>query len=225
MLRGLGLVRMFKLNESRVAIILAVSAFFVLLIPKVPIVVDFANFNSWVRADLFLFIQTIVIAISAVIAFLTINASKKTSRERATLDIIIDDYRDTNLFEAKTNIYDFIDNKDEYKKKNSDVSKDALVEICRAHDSELSDGDRILKRHLMLVLNRNEFYASAINTGLLDETLFKRVHCSNILKIWDKLYPTINQIRQVAKKDTIFKDLEILALRWKANPLKSEDIK
>lgn len=216
---------MFKLNESRVAIILAVSAFFVLLIPKVPIVVDFANFNSWVRADLFLFIQTIVIAISAVIAFLTINASKRTSRERATLDIIIDDYRDTNLFEAKTNIYDFIDNKDEYKKKNSDVSKDALVEICRAHDSELSDGDRILKRHLMLVLNRNEFYASAINTGLLDETLFKRVHCSNILKIWDKLYPTINQIRQVAKKDTIFKDLEILALRWKANPLKSEDIK
>lgn len=216
---------MFKLNESRVAILLAVSAFFVLLIPKIPIAVDFANFNSWERADLFLFIQTIVIAISAVIAFLTISASKKTSKERATLDIIIDDYRDTNLFEAKTKIFDFIDNKDEYKKKHADVSKDALVEICRAHDSELGDGDIELKRHLMLVLNRNEFYASAINTGLLDEALFKRVHCSNILKIWDKLYPTINQIRQVAKKDTIFKDLELLALRWKANPLKSEDIK
>lgn len=216
---------MFKLTESRVAILLAVSAFFVFLLPKVPIVVDFANFNSWTRSDLFLFLQTVVIAISAVIAFLTINASKKTSRERATLDIIIDDYRDTNLFEAKTNIFDFIENTKEYKIKNVDVSKDALVEICRAHDSELSDGDKVLKKDLMLVLNRNEFYASAINTGLLDEDLFKRVHCSNIIKIWDKLYPTVNQIRQVAKKDTIFKDLEILALRWKANPLKSEDIK
>ncbi len=213
------------MTESRVAILLAVSAFFVLLIPKIPIVVDFANFNNWTRSDLFLFIQTIVIAISAVIAFLTINASRNTSRERATLDIIIDDYRDTNLFEAKTKIYDFIENKDEYKKKNTNVSKDSLVEICRAHDSELSDGDTILKKDLMLVLNRHEFYASAINTGLLDETLFKRVHCSNIIKIWDKLYPTVNQIRQVAKKDTIFKDLEILALRWKANPLKSDDIK
>lgn len=216
---------MFKLNESRVAILVAVSAFFVLLIPKVQIIIDFANFGAWERSDLFLFIQTIVFAISAVIAFLTINASKNTSRERATLDIIIDDYRDTNLFEAKTNIYDFIENKDEYKKKNKDVSKDALVEICRAHDSELSEGDKVLKKDLMLVLNRNEFYASAINTGLLDETLFKRVHCSNMIKIWDKLYPTVNQIRQVAKKDTIFKDLEILALRWKANPLKSHDIK
>lgn len=216
---------MFKLTEGRVAIIIAVSAFFLILIPKIPIVIDFANFNKWERADLFVFIQTIVIAISAVIAFLTISASRKTSRERATLDIIIDDYRDTNLFEAKTHIFDFIDNKEEYKKKNSDVTKDSLVQICSAHDSELSDGDRKLKKALMLVLNRNEFYASAINTCLLDETLFKRVHCSNVLKIWDKLYPTINQIRQVAKKDTIFKDLEILALRWKANPLKSEDIK
>jgi hypothetical protein len=214
-----------KLNESRVAIIVAVSAFFILLIPKVPIVIDFANFDKWTRADLFLFIQTIVIAISAVIAFLTINASKNTSRERATLDIIIDDYRDTNLFEAKTSVYDFIENKGEYVSKNKDIDKESLVEICREHDSKLSDGDRLLKKQLMLVLNRHEFYASAINTGLLDEDLFKRVHCSNIIKLWDKLYPTINQIRQVAKKDTIFKDLEILALRWKANPLKSEDIK
>ncbi|WP_151987430.1 DUF4760 domain-containing protein [Acinetobacter oleivorans] len=77
----------------------------------------------------------------------------------------------------------------------------------------------------MLVLNRNEFYASAINTGLLDEGLFKRVHCANIVKLWDQLYPTVNQIRQVAKKDTLFMDLELLATRWKANPLKTDDIK
>lgn len=214
-----------KLNESRVAIIIAVSAFFILLIPKVPIVIDFANFDKWTRSDVFIFIQTIVFAISAVIAFLTINSSRETSRERATLDIIIDDYRDTHLFEAKTNIFDFIENPEEYKKSHAGVLKSSLVEICQAHDSKLHDGEKDLKRKLMLVLNRNEFYASAINTGLLDETLFKRVHCSNILKIWDKLYPTVNQIRQVAKKDTIFKDLELLALRWKANPLKSEDIK
>lgn len=215
---------MFKLTESRVAILFAVSAFFIYLIPKIQIIIDFANFNAWTRGDLFLFIQTIVFAISAVIAFLTINASKKTSKERATLDIIIDDYRDTNLFEAKTNVFDFIENTEEYKKKHS-VNKSSLVEICQAHDSKLNDGEKALKKNLMLVLNRNEFYASAINTGLLDEILFKRVHCSNILKIWDKLYPTVNQIRQVAKKDTIFKDLEILSLKWKANPLKADDIK
>ncbi|MGS5360342.1 hypothetical protein ACT4YG_013640 [Acinetobacter baumannii] len=114
---------MFKLTESRVAVLIAVSAFFIILIPKVPIFIDFANFNGWQRSDVFVFIQTIVIAISAVIAFMTINASKKTAKERATLDIIIDDYRDTNLFEAKTDIYDFIDNTVEYKSRNKDVSK------------------------------------------------------------------------------------------------------
>lgn len=38
---------------------------------------------------------------------MTINVSNKTAKERAALDIIIDDYRDTNLFEAKTDIYDY----------------------------------------------------------------------------------------------------------------------
>ena len=38
---------------------------------------------------------------------MTINASNKTAKERIALDIIIDDYRDTNLFEAKKVIYDY----------------------------------------------------------------------------------------------------------------------
>jgi len=214
-----------SMKQGRLALYIGLSALFFAIIPWVPLFLDVVKFEEWTRNDWFVFVQTLVFLGSAIIAFNTIKTSKNTSKERATLDIIVDDYRDTGLFVAKTEIYEFIENVNEYKNKNKDVTKNSLVEICQAHDSILSEGEKKLKRNLMLVLNRNEFYASGINTNLLDEMLFKRVHCSNILKLWDRLYPTVNQIRQGAKRDTLFKDLEVLAIKWKANPLKSEDIK
>ena len=76
----------------------------------------------------------------------------------------------------------------------------------------------------MTLINRHEFYACAINTGVLDETLFKRVHCTNFIKLWNAVSPLVMKIREEERKDTLFIDLEILVSRWKANPLKAEDL-
>ncbi|RSO69553.1 DUF4760 domain-containing protein [Acinetobacter pittii] len=51
------------------------------------------------------------------------------------------------------------------------------------------------------------------------------MHCSNVIRLWEATSPAVNQLRSFAKKDTLFKDLEHLANKWKANELKSEDIK
>lgn len=173
------------------------------------------EFSGWARQDWFAFLELLVILISAIIAFIAIFHNKKVVRERATLDIILDDYKDEKMYEAKSILYEYLQVKD--------GSQKTLVSI---YDSaEISEEEKKIKSALLLVMNRNEFYAMGINSGLLDENVFKRTHCSNVLKLWDAISPTVMSIREKEQKATLFKDLEILANRWKMNPLTTENIK
>lgn len=192
-----------------------------------PIIYNFFKIGKWGVSDWFLFIQTFVFAISAIIAYRTISSSRAVSRERATLDTILADNKDTHLSEAKSDIYSFIENFEKYYEKTEDKEskRKSLSQICEVDDVELTTGELKLKHKMMTVLNRHEFYAIGINNNLLDENLFKRMHCSNFLKLWEKVNPAVTQLRTKVGKDTLFKELECLAVRWKANPLKSEDIK
>lgn len=154
-------------------------------------------------------IQVGIVLISALIAICTIISTKKTSKERATLDVVLGDYQDKDLVEASNMIFDLV-RKD----------KNQLFIVFQNED-----GKHTAERSsLLMVLNRYEFYASAMNQGVLDEHLFKRLHCSNFIKLWDAVSPTVMSIRDKERKDTIFKDLEILVLRWKSNPLTVDDL-
>lgn len=154
-------------------------------------------------------IQASVVLISALIAVCTIVSTKKTSKERATLDVVLGDYQDKDLVEASNMIFELV-RKD----------KNQLFTVFQNED-----GTHTEKRSsLLIVLNRYEFYASAMNQGVLDEHLFKRLHCSNFIRLWDAVSPTVMSIRDKERKDTLFKDLEILVLRWKSNPLTVDDL-
>lgn len=72
------------------------------------------------------------------------------------------------------------------------------------------------------VLNRSEFFASAINAKVIDGALYKRVHCSNILRLWSVMSGPVDRLRVKTGKKTLFLDLEMLANKWEANPLKEE---
>lgn len=193
-----------------------------------PILYKQFKVGLWGVADWFLFIQTLVFFTSAIIAYRTISSSKNVSRERATLDTILADNKDTRLSEAKSEIYTFLQNPQKYYEKvgdNDNSKRDTLSQICEVDETELTKAEYEIKHKMMTVLNRHEFYAIGINNNLLDENLFKRMHCSNFLKLWEKVNPAVTQLRSKVGKDTLFKEFECLAIRWKANPLKSEDIK
>lgn len=181
-----------------------------------------------------LLIQTLVFVLSAWIAASTINSSQRTARERATLDIILNDNQDLHLYQSKMNIYSFHDNPEAFLRRKSKrlLTEDSLKKMCTSltqlceHDpkTEWSTVEESLKGDLMRVLSRHEFYAVGINSGLLDEELFKRMHCSNIIKLWEKVSSAVNHLRSKDNKDTLFKDLEILAHRWKSDPLTVKDL-
>lgn len=193
----------------------------------IPVLYAKLKVATWGISDWFLFIQTLVFACSAIIAYSTISSSRTVSRERATLDTILGDNKDIRLMEAKTDMYAFVENAVKYYEKlgDKDSKRTSLTQICEVDEIVLTKNEHDLKHKMMVVLNRHEFYAIGINNKLLDENLFKRMHCSNFLKLWDKVSPAVTQLRTRANKDTLFKDFENLANRWKANPLKTEDIK
>ncbi|MFH7765810.1 DUF4760 domain-containing protein [Acinetobacter sp. BSP-28] len=222
MIKNHHVLPLLKILTSIIVVLIAI----VLCLIANPIYV-FLKVGTWATSDWFLFIQTLVFALSALIAYSTITSSRTTSRERSTLDTILDDNKDVVLYEAKVALFAFAHSPEKYfeKLEDADSTRKTLAQICEVDDVDLSANEHNIKKKMLLVLNRHEFYAIGINNKLFDEKLFKRMHCSNVLKLWDNVNPAVTQLRAKSKKDTLFKDLESLATRWKAEPLKSEDIK
>lgn len=204
-----------------------------LLIPLPQKIYTILHINTWSVSDWIYAIQTTIIGVSAIIAVFTINSSKTISKEKATLEIILSDNNDIHLIEAKSDLLLFLKNPKhfykEYYIKHSDLKDSAeeyldLPAILKKDKDELSYAQEYIRTKMLTVLSRHEFYAIGINSGLLDERLFKRMHCSNFIQLWEQVSPSVNQLRIQVNKDTLFKDFELLATKWKANPLTVEDI-
>lgn len=211
--------------KSRLTFIFALSAFFISICLVLGNISDFFKLQEWKIPDWLIFAQLLVFFASAYIAYSTIHSSRATSRERATLDTILDDNKDDSLTQSKNIVLMFNeDPKAYYLKHKKEGERDLAHLFCVAHHN-LTNDEAEIRAHFLKVLNRYEFYAIGINKGLFDEELFKRMYCSTMLKFWGVVNPSVSQLREFAKKDTLFKDFESLATRWKANPLKSEDIK
>lgn len=191
------------------------------------------NVEQWSIGDYIIAIQTFIIGISAIVAVFTIVSARSVSREKATLEIILADNKDRDLIESHSDLLLFLKSPKkfykEYNDKNDlpqseDVDIIDLPAILKKDKDALTPAQENIMRKMLTVLSRHEFYAIGINNGLLDERLFKRMSCSNFIQLWEQVSPAVNQMRTQNNKDTLFKDFELLATRWKANPLRVEDI-
>lgn len=216
-----------QILKSRLTFLLALSAFLISTYLISDDVLSYLDLGEWAISDWLIFAQLIVFAVSAYIAYTTIHSSKETSRERATLDTILDDNKDETIFHSKTVVLRFNENPKQYYASLDDKvsTKEHLSSLLSVKESDLTNNEAEIRMHLLKVLNRYEFYAIGINKNLLDEEMFKRMYCSTMLKFWGIANGAVSELREAAKKDTLFKEFECLANRWKANPLKSEDIK
>lgn len=197
---------------------------------------NFFAMSSWKAAEWIGFSQLIVYIIAALIAAITIYTNVKSSKERATLDMILNDHNDHSFQKSKRIVFEFARKVQNDPKAINDItnlflspnipSKPTnknffkLKQDIKIDNEDLTD----LKDAFLLVMNRHEFYAAGINSGLLDENIFKRANCNTFIKIWDAFSTTVLAIRKKEGKDTIFKELEILAIKWKMNPLTEKDI-
>ncbi|MEG0265757.1 MAG: DUF4760 domain-containing protein [Erysipelotrichaceae bacterium] len=222
-----------QILSNRMTLILASSAFLISAYTVLPQVISFYDFKDWKVADWLLFLQLLVIAISAYIAFSTIKSARVSSRERATLDTILNDNSDKDLSISKNIVLSFDKDpmkflgmtKEDFMKAYEREPCTSLSELCEKESNKLEKEEYEVRRHLLHVLNRHEFYAIGVNSCLMDEILFKRMHCNNMIRLWEAVNPAVTHLRTKSQKPTYYKEIELLALKWKENPLTENDLR
>lgn len=86
-----------------------------------------------------------------------------------------------------------------------------MEEIAQDRDMQLDE--------IFAVFNHYENIAAGIRVGAFDEPLFKQLHYSNFIKLWENIQPLVIVIRRRQNKNTIFQEMEWLYFRWKDKPI------
>lgn len=69
-------------------------------------------------------------------------------------------------------------------------------------------------------LDTLEFIAVGIRLGAFDEEVYKELQCSKVINTWNSVAALVMDLREEKKPLTLYQDIEQLAERWKANPIK-----
>jgi Domain of unknown function (DUF4760) len=153
--------------------------------------------------------QTFTLVAAAIVAFLAIRTSRAIERRKAAAAAV---------FAGK--------------------SDEALTKAIR-HIAALHDGDRNMaafarkdnidsqdSMHIRYALNHYEYISVAIAQDIYDEELIKNSIYSTITRLYIRTKPYIDEVRkQPGAGATIYQDLECLACKWIATPLKHKAVK
>ncbi|MNO23684.1 hypothetical protein D3C76_134900 [compost metagenome] len=161
-------------------------------------------------------IQTAVILLGAVAAVATIytngmlsrrsiSHNEKLARQRATIDLLLQQRTDHNLIESKKAVGTIHSNGGDF---TSLATKD------KAQDENRS--------HILAIINNYEFIALGIREGALDESIYKRAVYSQVVRDWGAMRPFIMELRRQNGRNTLFQEFEVLAKRWENEPLKCD---
>lgn len=131
-------------------------------------------------------------------AYKTLQQNGITARKRAIVDHIIKQREDRELRRIFQELYRLRDAHE----KVSEYAKDP---------------ERL--RELLYALDTMEFTAVGIRLGAFDEAVYKELQCSKVIKTWDSVSGFVMELRQEKQLPTLYQDLELLANRWKANPI------
>ncbi len=149
-------------------------------------------------------IQTLVLAVSAIAGILVITSRGKQEKRRATVDLIVDQKRDPELTDARRRIREMHDRKD------TNLSRHLQDIECQEY------------KDILLALNTYEFVASGIRIGAFSEEMYKRLRCSVLLKDWEAFKGFVIEFRIQKQIPGLFQDFEWLYKRWKTKPLKAD---
>ena len=155
---------------------------------------------GWLGETWGFWIQTGAFFLSALAGIAIIYYNGKQARLRALIDLLVHQKTDSELIEATK----FVN----------------ALHLSKEAWSKHIEPDCEARKHILLVLNNQEFIAVGIRLRAFDEKTYKDMQCSNILRLWDASKGFIAEVRRDAKKDTIFQDFERLAKRWAKDPIR-----
>jgi hypothetical protein len=157
---------------------------------------------KWLGETIGFWIQTLVLAISAVAAIWVIRASKTQEKRRATIDAVMDQKRDPTLIAARK----------------------VVIKLHESGEKNfakfLEDTDSEQYQSILLVLNTYEFIASGTREGAFDEYTYKRLRYSVVIRDWDNLCAFVLAFRKMKGLSGLFQEFEWLVERWRKKPLK-----
>lgn len=84
--------------------------------------------------------------------------------------------------------------------------------------------DEKLKDDIHYVLNYYEQVALGIRVKAFEEEIFKNLHYSSFMKVWQYAHPLILRIRAISGKKTIYQEIEYLARKWDNEPIKMHSL-
>lgn len=147
-----------------------------------------------------LFVQIVLVFF----AYKAIRKNEIMAKKRAVVDLILKQREDPTLKRAFKVMYECREKKGNL----SDLFNKAGEESQRIRDD------------VLYALDQLEFIAVGIRLNAFDEDVYKDLQCSKIIKTWDSAAGFVMNLRQEKQTKTLYQDLERLAARWSANPIK-----
>lgn len=158
----------------------------------------------WLGETFGFWVQTGVLAVSAVGGIWIILSRGKQEQRRATVDFIAEQKRDKEHNEARDVI-----------KRMHDDGETNLARF-------LHDRTSVEYKAIMVALDHYEFTAAGIRTKAFSEEVFKRLRCSVLIRDWESFRGFVDEFRKLKGKNTFFQDFEWLYRRWKKKPLRTD---
>jgi hypothetical protein len=165
---------------------------------------SFAEPARWLGETKGFWVQTFILTVSAVGAVWIVAARGSQEKRRATVDLIIEQKRDTALTQARHLL-----------RKMHDSGEKNLAKHLEKPESEEY-------KSILLVLNAYEFVACGIRAGAFHEETYKRLRYSMLCKDWQALCGFILEIRRSQHRPTLFQDFQWLSAKWAKKPLKED---
>lgn len=163
-------------------------------------IINYFTFAEWI-----LIIQAVILFFGLGFTALSIRNSRQDNRRRATVDLILHQRNNKELNQALECISDLVKAED-------------FPSLHQYLDKDKYPNER---KSILDVLNYREFVSVGINTGIIDEEIYKRSYYNIVLRDWKHLNKTIDAIRDSSKgHKTNFQEFEKLARRWERKPLK-----
>lgn len=156
-------------------------------------------------ADWLLILQAVILFSGLGFTALSIRNTRQDNRRRATVDLILHQRNNQELNEAIECVSNL-------------AQGDDFPSLHHYLDKQKHPVER---KAILTVLNYREFVSVGINTGIIDEEIYKRSYYNIVLRDWKLLNKTIESIRNSPKgQKTNFQDFEKPACRWEDNPLR-----
>src|SRR5258708_6378023 len=159
----------------------------------------------WLGETVGFWIQTLILAVSAIAALLLIKSSNRQERRRATVDLVLEQKRDTDLREARHLV--------------TKMHVDGETNLAK----HLEDPESPEFKAILLVINTHEFVAGGIRSRAFDEEAYKRLRYSTLRKDWEALCAFILEFRRARGSKTLYQDFQWLNGRWEKKPLKADN--